>query len=346
VILSARAWGGSRPLRVFGFAAAALVASLTPRAAAADDEPEAPDATAEAEPPDYLVSKEGHPFRVRFDPASRIRLGAGVAFALDPEGGIDAELELEAGLGVRTVYRWGRGIDEIIWQVDHRFVSGWLWPLQRSAEGVPALDMTLYGAFLHRHDDAPSIVLPLSPPRSVPFPFDIGFEAEAGRFLVPAYSAGLVAGGARVPFFRATVLRMTAYLDPLRSPKPGRSIEIGVGARYDIEPYAMPSFDDPMVIHRVAPGTVGSLRFRFQTDDGLLSLRLGGEVIPHWTSETTWRLMALGNARIERTLIAINDQPISLALETDYRRNPESSIIEASHDVRVGLSLELGISLR
>ncbi|HLM75572.1 MAG TPA: hypothetical protein VK459_22820, partial [Polyangiaceae bacterium] len=110
--------------------------------------------------------------------------------------------------------------------------------------------------------------------------------------------------------------------------------------------YAAPSFDDPMVIHRVAPGTAGSLRFRFQTDDGLFHLRLGGDVIPHWTSETTWHVMALGSARIERTLVAINDQPVTLVFDGDYRRNPESERFEASHDVRVGLSLELGISLR
>jgi hypothetical protein len=336
VIQTAWARGGSGALRASGFTAAALAVALSPRAAAAAEPPG----------PDYLVSEEGHPFRVRFDPASRIRLGAGVAFALDRENGLDAAFEVEAGLGVRTIYRWGTGIDQIIWQVDHRFISGWLWPLRRSAEGVPTLDMTLYGASLHRHDDAPSIVLPLSPPVSVPFPFDLGFEAEVGRIYVPAYPQILTAGGAGVPFVRATVLRMTAFLNPWRSRKPGRSVEIGVGARYDIEPYAMPSFDDPDVIHRVAPGTVGSLRLRFQTDDGLLSFRVGGDVIPHWTSEATWRLMVLGTAHVERTLFAINDQPLTLVFDGDYRRNPASSFTEASNDVRVGLGLELGISLR
>lgn len=331
---SARARGGSEALWAFGFAAAALVASLTPRAAAA------------AEPSDYLVSQEGHPFRVRFDPASRVRLGAGAAFGLNPEGGVDSTLEATGGIGVRTIYTWGKGFDEVVWQVDHRFTSGRLWPLRRSVEGAPALDMTLYGAFLRRHDEEPSIALPLSPPVSVPFPFDIGFEAEVGRVFVPAYFPALVVGGARVPFVRTTVLRMTMFLDPWRSAKPGRSIEIGVGAQYDIEPYATPSFDDPNVIHRVAPGTVGSLRLRFQTDDGLLSVRIGGDVIPHWTSETTWRVMALGSARIERTLVAINDQPVTLVLDGDYRRNPESSFTEASNDVRVGLGVELGVSLR
>jgi hypothetical protein len=298
------------------------------------------------EPSDYAVSEEGRRFRVRFDPASRIWAGASVATEGRVQTGVGATLEVDLGIRYRAVYTWGKGIDQIIWQMDHRWIAGRLWPLRREVMGVPGLEMALYGASLHRHDESPSIVLPLSPPVGVPFPFDVGFEMELGRVFVPAYLPVSAADGSGLPMLRVGVLRATAFVDPWRSGRPGRSLEIGVGARYEIEPYANPTLEDPLIVHRVAPGTAGSVRFRYQTDDGLLTLDARGDVLPHWNTEGSWKLMALVSARVERTLLAINDQPITAYVDGGYRRTPETSRTEAADDLRLSVGLAFGLSLR
>ena len=105
----------------------------------------------------------------------------------------------------------------------------------------------------------------------------------------------------------------------------GRSLALGVGVRYDVDVYPAPTLQTPVFVHRVAPLTSGSVRFRYQTDDGLLMLDAYGEVAPHWTSDNTWAVLANGSARLDRTLIAINDQPIGAYAEVGYRYLPEGA---------------------
>ncbi len=301
----------------------------------------------EEDPPsDYLISKEGHRFRVRFDPVSRLWVGAAAAFTLSPENAIKPVFEANLGISYRAIYQWGKGNDAIIWQLDQRFLGGSVWPFLRRVRDIPALDAALYTVSLHRHDEHPRIVLPSSPPASVAFPFDVGFDAEAGRVYVPAFALPGAGHGGDVEMLRVSVLRATAFLDPWRSGKPGRSVEIGVGARYEVEPIARPSWEKPVFLHRVSPATTGSLRFRFQSTDGLFLLDMRGEVIPHWTSEGIWRTAGIGQLHLERTLIAINDQPVVLVFEGAYRRQPESGFIQAANEVRASLGITLNASLK
>lgn len=296
--------------------------------------------------PEYLVSKEGHPFRVRFDPLSRFWVGAASAFTLSPDLTIKPVFEANLGISYRAIYHWGKGNDTIVWQLDQRFVGGSVWPFLRRIENIPALDAALYTVSLHRHDEHPRIVLPSSPPASVPFPFDVGFDAEAGRVFVPAFAWPGAAGAGDVEMVRVGVLRATAFLDPWRSGQRGRSLEIGVGARYEVELVGRPSLDTPAFLHRVSPATTGSLRFRFQTGDGLFLLDARGEVMPHWTSDGVWRLAGTGSLHLERILIAINDQPVIVVVEGAYRRQPESSFMQAYHEVRASLGLTFNLSLK
>jgi hypothetical protein len=98
-------------------------------------------------------------------------------------------------------------------------------------------------------------------------------------------------------------------------------------------------------VHRVAPGTAASLRMRFESLDGLWVLDARGEVVPHWTSEGRWAVGALGQTHVERTLIAINDEPIAAFFDAGWRLVPASLELAALHDLRVSLGVSFGLDL-
>jgi hypothetical protein len=326
---------GSFPgLRSLLVAAACLLTSLTTSPVGAQE--------------GYQTSPEGRSFRVRFDPESRIRLGFGDALGLGGarDGAVAQAPEVTAGVAYRQIESAGVGKDRIVWQVDHRFVSGWIHPLRRASQRLPAFDATLYAVTALRHDELPSIVLPSSPPVSVPFPFDVGFEAQLGQVDVPERLPVAAADGARLPVVHIGVMHAAMILDPWRSGAVGRSFEIAFGARYDIDTYGAPSLQEPRVLHRIAPMTATSLRFRTQTDDGLLLVDCRGEAVPHWTSESIWKVAAAGSARLERIVLAVNDEPIAAVLEGGYRLSPGTRDVGLTHEVRVSLGLSFNLALK
>jgi hypothetical protein len=201
---------------------------------------------------------------------------------------------------------------------------------------VPPLDASLYAVSMLRHDASPSIVLPTSPPVGIPFPFDVGFDAEVGRITSLAYPSHHEV--------RVGVAHASVILDPWRSGAPGRSFAIGLGARYDLETGT--SGPKVPILHRVAPMTAASLRFRIQTSDGLTVLDARGEAVPHYTSEGSWRFLALSSLHLERALIAIADQPIAAVLDGSYRYDPPRSDAAGVSDFRVTLGLSVNLMLR
>lgn len=319
-------------------------------ALAAPQEARATPTTAGAQTPqetdEIRVSPEGHPYRVRFNPAGRIWLGLSGAVGSDAEDDAQATTEVNLGISYRSLSIAGKGEDQIIWQIDHRILAGWMWPLRRQVLGVPALDATLYSASFHRHDESPRMVLPFSPPISLPFPFDVGFETEVGRVFVPAYLPEALSDGSRVPMVGVGALRATLFLDPWRSGRPGQSLEIGVGARYDIDLIGSPTLETARILHRVAPLTAASLRFRYQTDDGLSVLDTRGDFIPNWTNEGRWEISALASAHLERTLIAVNDQPLAVVLDGAYRRTAATDETERIDDLRLTLGLTFNLQIQ
>lgn len=330
----------------------ALAALLAPRQALA----QAPKGeAAEGEDPaddderndDYRVAPSGRRYRVRFDPASRVTLSAGATVMHDGEGNALPAFEAGFWFGYRKIYRSGAGDDRVSWQIDHQLVSGTVRPMVRPAgSDVPSMDATLYRATLLRHSESPSIVLPLSPPVTLGFPFDVGLDAELGRVTVPVMPVALPGFEARQPWVHLGVVRTSFTLDPWRTGQPGRSLALGVGVRYDVDIYPAPTLATPRFVHRVAPLTSGSVRFRYQTDDGLLSLDVFGEAAPHWTSDNVWAFFAMGTARLDRTLIAINDRPIGAYAEVGYRYLPEGAGAPALHDVRGTLGIAASLSLK
>ena len=324
-----------------------------------DDEDETDEEEAKEKKGSYRVHPSGRRYRVRFDPASRVTLSGGLAVMHDGEGSAAAAFEAGLSFSYRKVYRFGGGADRITWQIDHQLTSGVVRPFLRHAGGVPSMDASLYRATLLRHSESPSIVLPLSPPVTIGFPFDVGLDAELGRVTVPVMpvspsgvSAGDAAGAAPPagvagqPWLHLGVARVSFTLDPWRSGQVGRSLALGVGVRYDVDVYPAPSLQTPVFVHRIAPLTSGSARLRYQTDDGLWMLDAYGEAAPHWTSENRWDLSASVSARVDRTLLAINDQPIGAYAEAGYRYLPEGAGAPALHDVRGTLGIAASLSLK
>jgi hypothetical protein len=323
--------------------ACALCLSATARAASAGS---AASAASSGAGPEFAVDDDGRRFRIRFDPATRVRLGVGEAMSVGSPTGdatIGLSPELTAGIGVQTVRSHGGGRDRVVWQIDHRLASGWIHPLRDGARPVPAFDALLYGVTVLRHDESPSLVLPSSPPVGIPFPFDIGFEAELGRATASDRFPLDRVSRALVPELQIAVLRGALLFDPWRSGEAGRSLEIGIGARYDLDVFGAPALSHPRVVHRVAPMTAASLRWRWRTDDGLFSFDARGDVVPHWTSEGVWRLAALASLRVERVVLAIDDQPLTIVLDGGWRLRPATGETERAHDVRVTLGVALDL---
>lgn len=332
-------------------AATAATAATARAASTSDSDPKAESdsksgAAGSGQGADFAVGDEGRRFRIRFDPATRVRFGVGGAMSVGSPSG-DAAIglapELTAGLGVQTVRSRGGGRDRVVWQIDHRLVAGWVHPVREGARPVPAFDALLYGVTVLRHDESPSLVLPSSPPVGIPFPFDIGFEAEVGRVTASDRFPLSRGSGAQLPQLQLAVLRGALLFDPWRSGDVGRSLEIGIGARYDLDVFGAPTLSHARLVHRVAPMTAASLRWRYRTDDGLFSFDARGDVVPHWTSEGVWRLAALGALRVERIVLAIDDQPLTIVLDGAWRLRPATNDTERTHDVRVTLGVALDL---
>lgn len=278
---------------------------------------------------DFAADEHGRSFRVRFDPASEVRLGL-ITGAYGGSHRFEAVYALELGILYRSLVEFGdKEEDRITWQLDHRFLAGRIRP-----GDLPELDLVAYtGSFL-RHSAAPYMVLPTDPPQRFYFPFDVGVETRVGRVRVDE------------DLMRLGLARAAVLLDPWRSGKPGNSLEIGLGVSYDLDLTGGPAFENPEVIHRVAPFTAFSARWRLQDGDGLTRFDLRGELTPHWASVGGWQVGAEAVARFERVLVAFNDEPVAVVLEAGYQRRPPGPGFGGDHELTFLAGLVFGLQLK
>lgn len=271
---------------------------------------------------DYRRDARGRRFRVRFDPGTRALVGAAIATDPFDEDALQRRhLELSLGFALRTVFASGQGSSRVSWQIDNRLLDGWVQPLRLDMGGLPAMNVVLYQGDFLRHDASPSLTLPTSPPKRLPFPFDVGMQVEAGRLWIPLASTEPDAPRT----LRVTAGKAGFILDPWRSGEIGRSLEFALAVRYDIDIDGDgEQFEDPVMNHRIAPFTLTSVRWRLQDDDGLTAFDARAESAPHWSSEDGWRWSGAAALRFERVLIAINDIPLAFTLDASWRRHPSS----------------------
>ncbi|HOX46412.1 MAG TPA: hypothetical protein PK668_22605 [Myxococcota bacterium] len=287
---------------------------------------------------DVAVDERGRSLRVAFDPASVVRLG--VLGGAEHAGAFEGALELELGVAYRTVEPAGEGAEGVSWTLEHRFAWTRLRPLQPAAGGAPALDATAYAGGFMRHSAEPSLTLPGSPPRRVFFPFDIGVECELGRLQLRPLEEGLER-------LEVGVARAGVALDPWRAGRPGNDLRLVLGVRYDVELTGQPGLADAQARHRLAPFTAAWARFRWQDEPGLTALEVLADAFPHWSPGPGWDVGAEARARVERVLVALDDQPLALVAEAGWTHRPAGpGGREAEEEVRLLLGLALSFQLR
>ena len=293
--------------------------------------------------PDWTVDEQGRRFRVGFHPEHEFRLGLRAGVVMD-DGEVRSAQELLIGLQLEHDLRLGEGEDQIHWNFGHALLAGRL-DLRDPQQGDHVhgwdFDASLYHGEFRRHSAEPYWVLPTTPPRRFFFPFDVGLASRLGRLRLRT------AGESPDHLLRLEVADARVLLDPWRSSSPGNRIEFGLGVRYSID-WTAPggSLSEGQTIHRVAPLTATSLHFHWRDAPGRTSISFDGHLVPHWASQGGWALGAEAQAGLQRVLLAINDQPLSLNLAFSYQRWPGMAEQTASHELRATLGLSMGWQLR
>lgn len=290
-------------------------------------------------PEGYTADARGRRFRVRFDAGSRVLLGAGLAFGGAAEDAGRSRQRLQLGLSYRSALLFADGDEQVTWQLDHALLAGTIEPANPGHASLPATDATLYRAVYLRHASSSTITLPSNPPRQLYFPLDLGVQAVLGRVQWPGEPRPDEAGSPRV--VRLELAQASVLLDPWRSGRPGCSLELGVGSRYGLDllyPATGP-WSSPQRVHRLAPFTATSLRLRLQDAAGLTVADLRGELVPHWASRGGWQTAAEAQARLERVLVALNDEPLAAFAELRWSRWPGPSPQQGELQALAGLAL-------
>jgi len=285
----------------------------------------------------FVTDEQGRSFRVRFDPGSRVWLGALSGAGLSGRGARHLP-ELDLGAGWRSIFRFDQ--EGIQWELDHRFAAGRLSPVPGESGRGPLLDLTGYGFTFLRHAQEPYLLWPGSPPSRLFFPFDVGLEAQVGRLrLAPGR-------GDSPDLLRLGAARAVLFLDPWRPGRPGCGLSLGLLVRYDVDLVGKPGLAGAEAVHRLVPLTGGAVRLRFQDSDGLTFIDARAEGWGHWATQGGWGYGLQAQARFERVLIAIDDQPLSAVIEAAADRHPPAGPFPAAWEGRIQAGLSFGFQLR
>jgi len=244
-------------------------------------------------PPIWITGPDGVRFRVRFDPGARLLIGAGTEGT--PAGGGAAPV-LELGLRLRSE-RPAPGWD-VYWKRDHEILQMRLAPAR--------IDGVLYRGLFLRQSREGTLTLPASPAVAVSLPFDVGLRTEVGQLAGPP---GIPAAGE--PRLRLGVVHGEALADFWRSPRQGRWLVAGVGARYDVG-LGRDAAGALAPDHLIAPMTALTVAVHGEQRDGLLAGGLRGEGAYRWSSVRGWEPSWRAEAEGEATPLAINDRPLSI----------------------------------
>jgi hypothetical protein len=265
-----------------------------------------PSTSAESEPdPCLRQDAKGQTYTVCFDPGNRVALLASPGAMLQTSG-LSSELELDLGLRLRRS-RASRTHEKLTWTVEQHFLEGGVMLKQGTP---PAWDVTAYQGIYLRHLEEGFILIPTSTPIRIPFPFDISISPSFGRWERTSPSGF----GDRLEIVRCTLL-----LDAARDPTGIQRLAFGPELSY-----ALARSPTNSLQNELEPLSGGQVRLRNESDDGLWAaqadLHVGWLIVPGRASGIDSELVA----SLERVLIAVNDEPLSLrlALHGRERRLP------------------------
>jgi hypothetical protein len=234
----------------------------------------------------------GHSFATCFDPWQGLELGGGVLV-----DGTGLGASAHAALRLRGE-RESRSKAESTWLSLHRIGATEVRPVQ-GRFGVSVLGYT--GVF-RRHVREGKLLLPFTPPVSIPFPLDMSFMAEVLKY------ERRFADGSGTDWSLEPV-RLSFLLDPVRSASSRFHLSLGVTGAWRVLQV------DGALFHEVTPLSAATLFFDFESEDGLWLARgtlSGGWNLTVPAPAPVMTLRARGEVELSRVLFAVNDQPLAL----------------------------------
>lgn len=189
---------------------------------------------------------------------------------------------------------------DLTWKLEHQLLEGSALGLHHELAG------SIYRGRFLRHARDGHLVLPLGLPKKIFLPFDIGAEAAAGTFERDQGDSDLDIG----------MVRVAGLLDWSRTPTFRRRLAIGVLGRWDmkVDP------DEPRILeNRVTPMSGLTATAGLESANGLTLGSISVEGAREWSTIDGWQWAARASINAERTLIAINDRPLSIQLEAAAR---------------------------
>jgi hypothetical protein len=230
-----------------------------------------------------------------FDPGDRFTIDA-VAQG-DDQGASGVGRFSSFGVAIHLRHRVLTDDPTVSWRFEHRLADArWDGEL---------LSGTLYDARYQRHSRDGHVVLPTSPPRSIFLPVDFGATLTLGTAAWRPEDATLALG----------LVRGTAVIELSRSDDFRRRWTVGPRARWDLQ---LDRGDQPATVQLVAPFTEGEMVLRLESEDGLtvLDLRAHGGAV--WRTSDGWGGTFGAAIELERVLVSVNDQPLSLITRASW----------------------------
>lgn len=266
-------------------------------------------------------------YRVSFPLHNRVYVEAGSHFVVD-------DVPVDGG-SYGAAWDFAFDVDfpdeEIWWQLRHT-AARVRWEPQRPAGWD--LRVSLLEADYLRHDTSSYVLIPAQRDIRLPAPFDVvvGWKLGGGRFALDVPDPAVVAWD---------IGEFQVMADFVRDPRYRHRFAIGAAARYRLTP-------GPSLQHDLVPLSGAALLYAWENARGTFEIRFDGAADygallvvgaePLWT----WRTSAA--LRLEWTPIAINDLPVSVFVDGNWKR----AFVQSPHDewtIRGGLRLSLPIGL-